>query len=477
VSDRPDAELARTFYNSVARRFFTVVGVEPELEFTSAEMTAPRATAAPVYRTYERDVLDPALVREILEGIAWNAPFLDLEGDAAAVAAAVRERVRTTGRITLQLITAPFYRNKGAYLVGRLRHDGRTTPLVLAILHDERGIFVDAVLTTTDEASVVFGFSWRYFRVDVRAPRAVVNFLASIMPHKRIDELYTAIGFNRHGKAELYRSLMEHLHDSDAQFDFAEGEQGLVMSVFTFPSFNVVFKIIKDRFGQPKKTTRRAVMEKYHLVFLRDRVGRLADAQEFQYLEFPRACFTAPLLEHLLREAASSVRVRDDHVVITHLYTERRVTPLNLYLREVDDATARDAIVDYGRAIKELARANIFTGDMLLKNFGVTRHGRVIFYDYDELTLLTDCHFRAIPTARHADEEMSAEPWYYVGEHDVFPEEFVAFLVPPGQLREAFLAEHADLLTVAFWREMQDRELAGELMDVYPYPPERRLRH
>ncbi|HJR40752.1 MAG TPA: bifunctional isocitrate dehydrogenase kinase/phosphatase [Gemmatimonadaceae bacterium] len=477
VRDTPDGELARTFFNSVTRRFFTVIGVEPDIEFTAGELLPPPPSEAPIARVYERERFDAALVREILTACRWDAPFLDLEGDSARVADVVRARLRADTPLHLELIEAPFYRNKGVYLVGRIRHDGEPIPLVLAVLHDERGIFVDAVLMTSDEASVVFGFSWRYFRVDVRQPRAMVDFLSAIMPLKRVDELYTAIGFNRHGKAELYRALVQHLAESDAQFDFAEGDQGLVMSVFTFPSFNVVFKIIKDTFGQPKRTTRRAVMEKYHLVFLRDRVGRLADAQEFQYLEFRRQCFTEPLLAHLQREAAGSVKVDADRVIITHLYTERRVTPLNLYLRDADDEAARHAIRDYGRAIKELAGANIFTGDMLLKNFGVSRHERVIFYDYDELTLLTDCVFRELPQARHLDEEMSAEPWYYVGEHDVFPEEFVSFLVPPGRLRDEFLDEHADLLTVRFWREMQERQRAGEIMDVFPYRPERRLRH
>jgi isocitrate dehydrogenase kinase/phosphatase len=262
---------------------------------------------------------------------------------------------------------------------------------------------------------------------------------------------------------------------SNAQFEFAEGAQGLVMSVFTLPSFNVVFKVIKDTFGEPKRTTRKAVMEKYRLVFLRDRAGRLADAQEFEHLELPAQLFSDALLAHLLNDAAESVRVEGDRVVVTHCYTERRVTPLDVFLRTASGEQARDAIVEYGNAIKDLAGANIFTGDMLLKNFGVTRHGRVIFYDYDELTLLADCNFRRLPVPSNIQEEMAAEPWYHVGEHDVFPEEFPAFLIPPGDLRDAFLAVHAELFDVGFWQDMQARLAAGELCDVFPYRPERRL--
>jgi isocitrate dehydrogenase kinase/phosphatase len=261
----------------------------------------------------------------------------------------------------------------------------------------------------------------------------------------------------------------------DARFDFAEGDEGLVMSVFTLPSLNVVFKIIKDRFGHPKRITRTGVLGKYHLVFVRDRVGRLADAQEFEHLAFPRRLFPDALLAHLREVAPSIVRVEGESVVIAHLYTERRVTPLNVFLRDATPEAAADAILDYGAAIKDLAAANIFTGDMLLKNFGVSRHGRVIFYDYDELCLLTECNIRALPQPRTEDEEMAAEPWYYVGEQDVFPEEFAAFLVPPAPLRDIFLGAHADLLTVQYWRGMQQRQMAGEVVDVFPYAASRRL--
>jgi isocitrate dehydrogenase kinase/phosphatase len=335
---------------------------------------------------------------------------------------------------------------------------------------------VDAVLMTQNEASVVFGFSWTYFRVEAARPRVLVAFLASIMPNKRLDELYTTIGFSKHGKTVLYRSLMQHLEDPAARFAFAEGDEGMVMAVFTLPAFSVVFKIIKDTFGAPKNTTRQAVMDRYHFVFVRDRVGRLADAQEYEHLEFPRRCFPDDLLDYLLRVAGATVRVDGDRVVVRQLYTERRVIPLNLYLRDADEDAARDAVIDYGTAIKDLAAADIFTGDMLLKNFGVTRNGRVICYDYDELCLLSECRFRRIPEPTSIEEEYAAEPWFHVADGDIFPEEFKAFLVPPGRVREAFLAAHADLLDVGFWQGVQRRLAAGEVFDVFPYRRSAELR-
>ena len=477
IRGRPDLELAQTFFNSVTRRVFSTVGVDPAIEYLDP---APSAGEGPrIWDTHRVAAVDPPLVRRMLRAVPWIVPYAKLDRDAQLVAELMDARIRGTigssGPVEVDVIRSVFYRNKGAYLVGRIRTPEETIPLVLPLLHAERGIVVDAVLMTQDEASVVFGFSWTYFRVDTRHPRTLVEFLASIMPLKLVHELYTSIGYNKHGKTELYRGLMRHLEDEEAKFAFAEGEEGMVMAVFTLPSLNVVFKIIKDSFGAPKNTTRRAVMDKYHFVFVRDRVGRLADAQEFEHLEFPRRCFPDELLEYLLRVAGSTIRTEGDRVIVRHLYTERRVTPLNLFLIQADQESAREAVLDYGNAIKDLAAANIFTGDMLLKNFGVTRHGRVICYDYDELGLLSEYHFRRIPEPTSIEDEFSAEPWFHVGELDVFPEEFRAFLVPAGVPRDAFLHMHADLLCIDFWQAAQRRLAAGEVVDVFPYRREARL--
>jgi isocitrate dehydrogenase kinase/phosphatase len=480
MESRLDAELAETFFNSVSRRVLATVGSDADTEFLAFPASGPLERTGPmvfdVYRG-ERTSCDAVLC--LLAACGWTAPYEDLERDAQLVSRTLDARLRDAGwaggAFEIDVLREPFYRNKGAYLVGRIRGARELVPLVLPLLHGERGIFVDAVLLTQDEASVVFGFSWSYFFVDAPHPRGLINFLSSIMPHKRVDELYTSIGHNRHGKTELYRSLMRHLERPDARFAFPEGEEGMVMCVFTLPSFNIVFKIIRDTFEAPKNTTRQAVMDRYHFVFQRDRVGRLADAQEFEHLELRRRCFPDDLLAYLLRVAGETVQVVGDRVLVRHLYTERRVTPLNLFVERADAAAARDAILDYGNAIKDLAGADIFTGDMLLKNFGVTRHGRVICYDYDELCLLRECSFRRLPQPQTIEEELAAEPWFHVGEHDVFPEEFNPFLVPGGRLRDAFLRAHGDLLRVEFWARVQERLRAGEIFDLFPYKQSRRL--
>ena len=115
------------------------------------------------------------------------------------------------------------------------------------------------------------------------------------------------------------------------------------------------------------------------------------------------------------------------------------MTPLDIYLQQATPEEANQAIIDYGQAIKDLAVTNIFTGDMLLKNFGVTRHGRLVFYDYDELRPLTDCNFRKFPQAMSYEDELAAEPWFHIGEDDVFPEEFLRFMGLPNNVKETFL--------------------------------------
>jgi isocitrate dehydrogenase kinase/phosphatase len=295
------------------------------------------------------------------------------------------------------------------------------------------------------------------------------------MPRKRLVDLYNAIGHNRHGKTEFYRDFVAHLQKSTDCFTVAEGARGMVMIVFTLPSYDVVFKVIKDHFDFPKDTSRREVMRRYRLVFEHDRAGRLVEAHEFEHLRIARERFEPALLDELCRAAANTVRIEGDDILIAHAYVERRIRPLNLFLAEADAAMRVMAARDYGQAIKDLAASNIFPGDILTKNFGVTRQGRVVFYDYDELCFLTDCNFRDMPQSTTYEEEISAEPWFSVRENDIFPEEFPKFLRLPGPAHGALFERHADLFRADFWRSVQCRLRAGEILEVFPYGPERRL--
>ncbi len=477
IAGRADLELAESFFNSAMRRACHVDGVNPILEFSGEGLDDPPPSGCDLRRYRVGGSLE-ATFRQVLHDLPLAVPFEDVGRDAALAARAIRAEHPGRSYGSVELLAPLFFRNKGAYAVGRLFCPGVGTPcpLVLALLNDSGGVYLDAVLLTADEASVVFGFTRSYFEVETDRPRAIVDYLRELMPLKRVDELYTGIGFNRHGKAELYRALMRHLRDDEGRFETAPGTRGMVMTVFTLPSFNVVFKVIRDRFGKPKRTDRDNVRKRYDLIFTSDRVGRLADAQEFEHLALPRACFSDDVLAELSRAAARTVHVQDQLVRLDHLYTERRVTPLNVYLQEATQPEALEAILDYGNAIRDLAAANIFPGDLLLKNFGVTRHGRVIFYDYDEVEHLTDVCFRELPEPRTHEEELADEAWFHVGEHDVFPEEFPRFLGLTPPLARALRDAHRELFSVRFWHDMQERQRAGEIVDFFPYPASRRLR-
>jgi len=521
TEDRDDGEVARTFFNSVSRRAQGTVGIRPRTEFVGDEAIPKAARVAAVERSL-RTLHYPvagsieALFNAVFEALAEALPLADRERDARRVAEAVRAALSDPAAgcaspiEALEFLPGLFFRNKAAYLVGRIVHDAGDptadppsarrresdrgthprarlsapiTPLVLPLRHDEDGVRVDAVLTRTTEVSVVFGFSRSYFKADLDpdagGPRAVVEFLRTLMPRRREDELFTALGYNRHGKTLLYRSLREHLSRPGAKIERAEGVPGLVMLVFTLPSLDVVFKITRDRFAPPKRTSRERVRDRYRLVFLHDRVGRLADAQQFEGLEFPAEVFDRDVLDELLSQAGATVRESEGCVTIDHAYSERRLVPLDVHLFRAEAAGDREAeraaMLDYGQAIRDLASASIFPGDLLLKNFGVTRHGRVIFYDYDELSLITECNFREFPAPIHDEDELRPEPWFFVGEHDVFPEEFPKFIRIPADVREEFLARHGELFTADWWREMQRRAREGVIADFHPYPESLRL--
>ena len=480
IARRDDIELAETFFNSVTRRIFTTVGVDPDVEFVASGPRLPLQAGTPVYDTYWG-----GSIRDLIRAVLQNHPFQygseALDFDTQHIASAIEAHLLAecgVARIdTLEMIRAVFYRNKGAYLVGRLISAGRIVPIILPLLHTDRGVFVDTVLLTEDDALLVFGVTRSYFHVEAERPSELIAFLKSIMPRKHIAELYTSIGYNKHGKTELYRDLVQHLAQSNDLFEEAQGTKGMVMSVFTLPSYDVVFKIIKDRFAPPKTSTREDVLYRYQLVFRHDRAGRLIDAQEFEHLEFDKARFTESLLEELTTLAANTVSVQGDRVIIKHLYTERRVTPLDVYIREADEAGVRDAVIDYGEAIKDLASTNIFPGDLFLKNFGVTRHHRVVFYDYDELCLLTECNFRRIPSYDDGLSDFGQEPWFSVHENDIFPEEFQRFLGLPRVLQGVFQEHHGYLFDAEFWQGMQARHRAGEVLDIFPYKQSKRFPH
>jgi isocitrate dehydrogenase kinase/phosphatase len=485
-------ECAETFFNSVCTKLLN------RLYFNNAFIFVRPGVATdymdsdpPSYRSYYPAVAGLRhTLRRIVIDVGLASPFVDVERDIRLVMRAIceahRGAVGTASALSrpfhveqdcqIQILTNLFYRNKGAYLVGRFLNGTRIMPIAVPFLRNARGeIYVDTLLLSADTVATLFSFTRAYFLVDMEAPSAYVEFLRSILPHKPASELYTMVGLQKQGKTLFYRDFLHHLRHSSDSFQIAPGIRGLVMSVFTLPSYPYVFKVIRDLIAQPKETDREQVMSKYRLVKIHDRVGRMSDTWEYSLVALPRRRFSAELIRELSTYCPTVVEIDDQTVLIKHVYIERRMIPLNMYLLHATDAEIDRAIREYGQAIKDLAAANIFPGDMLFKNFGVTRLNRVVFYDYDEIEYMVDCSFRRIPQAPDEESELSGEPWYPVGPRDVFPEQFGPFLLGDARIRAAFMKYHADLLTPEFWQRRKERIQNGVLEDIYPYPTERRF--
>jgi isocitrate dehydrogenase kinase/phosphatase len=468
-------ELAETFFNSVITRILRRTYAQNDLIFVRATMsTEDIESDPPVYRSYypNGDGLRECFER-VFRDFEWAIEFADLAGDLDHLLRALEERVawpHIESNHQIQVLGSPFYRNKAAYVIGKLVNGDQEQPFVVPVLHDDDGrLALDAVLLDEEQLTVLFSLSRAYFMVDMDVPAAYVEFLRTLAPSRPRADLYTMLGLGKQGKTLFFRDLLQHLHHSDDEFVEAPGIKGQVMIVFTLPSYPYVFKVIKDVFGHGKETTRAKVREKFAMVKHIDRVGRMADTLEFTELALPRERFSADLLQELQRLAPTMIELGES-LVIRHCYVERRLVPLNIHLERAHPDELEAAVVDYGNAVRDLAIANIFPGDMLWRNFGVNRHGRVVFYDYDEVEYVTDCNFRRMPVAATSDDELSDGAWYGVLPRDVFPEEFTTFLLGDERLREPFLRHNADLLEPEFWQACQRRLEDGKIADFFPYP-------
>ncbi|MDP2367482.1 bifunctional isocitrate dehydrogenase kinase/phosphatase [Rhodoferax sp.] len=499
--DHHQPELAETFFNSVTTKILHRSYFQNDFIFVRPAVSTEyiengESEVRPTYHAYypTRETMQAVMV-QMLKDFDLRREFDDLERDAGLVVRAMMARLgdaKLRANFQIQVLTGLFFRNKGAYVVGKLINGFNEYAFALPILHTKAGdtLLIDAVLFGEDDLLVLFSFARAYFMVDMEIPSAYVQFLRSMMPRKPRNEIYNALGLAKQGKTLFYRDFLHHLRHSTDKFRIAPGIKGMVMLVFDLPSFPYVFKVIKDYYPPQKETTREQIKGKYLLVKQHDRVGRMADTLEYSEVAFPRERFDDELIAEIQKFAPSQLEVSDrdgdgrTEVIIKHVYIERRMIPLNIYLQEafdvgMEDPKAREqverGVIEYGNAIKDLVAANIFPGDMLWKNFGITRHGKVVFYDYDEIEYITDCTFRKVPTPRNEEEEMSGEVWYTVGPKDVFPETFGPFLLGNPTLREVFMKHHADLLEASFWQAHKERILAGHVHDVFPYERERRF--
>ncbi len=491
--DHRQPELAETFFNSVTtqildRSYFhnEFIFVRPAISTSYIEID--ERLAPTTYRVYYPSIATwDTTWMQLVRDFDLQRPFEDLERDVADVVTELHKRLgnfRPGTNFQIQVLANLFFRNKGAYIVGRIINGGEQTPIALPILHGADGrLIIDTVLHTEDDMEMLFSYARAYFLVDMLVPSAYVAFLRAIMPRKPRAEIYSAVGLHKQGKNSFYRDLLHHLRHSSDRFRIAPGVKGMVMLVFDLPSFPYVFKIIKDFYPPQKNTTREQIKDKYRLVKMHDRVGRMADTLEYSKVALPLARFEPELIEEMQHFCPSLLQMTGEantgEVIISHLYIERRMVPLNLFLRDAKDsgdtAAIERATIEYGNAIKDLVAANIFPGDMLWKNFGITRQGKVVFYDYDEIEYISDCRFRHLPTQSERTPTSAQDPGFDVGPKDVFPETFGPFLLGNPTVRQTFLTHHPELLDPDHWDAHKKRIQAGSILDVFPYEVQRRF--
>lgn len=475
-------ECAETFFNSVARRVLDKRYYRNEYIFRRPAISTEHLDGdEPTYRCYYPEDLDlRPTFRQALADFALDREFRDVDRDIELMATAITttfpEGYERRPNFQVHVLRSLFFRNKAAYAVGRVVNGSGSWPFIVPLLQDDEGkIYVDTIILDKRNIGRLFSLGRAYFFVDMEVPSAYVDFLVDVVPTKSRAALYTMLGLQKQGKTLFFRDLEHHLKHSTDRFILAPGTKGMVMVVFTLPSFPYVFKVIRDWFPPPKDIDRAGVEERYRFVKLHDRVGRMSDTLEFAHVAFPRARFDEALIEDLKNLAADNIEIDDTTIVVKHFYIERRLQPLDVVLAKLDETRQRAVIDEYGRAIRELAGANIFPGDLLIKNFGLTRYGRVVFYDYDELCEVTDCNFRTLPTARDDEEEMRGEAWFNVDKHDIFPEQFPTFLFPLQRQRDLFMQLHGDIADASWWRAQQERLRAGIQEDLFAYAQEIRF--
>ncbi len=484
IKERYDIERTETFFNSVTRKMLKTIGVNRKVEFFYLE---PKTSNIPI----EKDIFNcyistddkKVVIKAILRDFSFQVAYEDLDRDADYISQEVDlflwPIIGYVQNYTIDIVNAVFYRNKEAYIVGRINAGNTIIPLIIPLINSDKGIYADTVLLSTAEVGILFSFAYSYFFVDVERYDALIQFLQSIIPNAERAELYSSLGYNRHGKTEFYRDLHRFIHINREKFIIAPGLEGAVMIVFTLPNYNFVLKVIKDYpcflrslNTTSKTTTMDEVRKKYDFVSHRDRAGRMVDTQEFENLRFRRKRFSDELLDEFTRAAQKNVQIDEEYVTINHLYVQRRVIPLPMFFEsEKNPEVLRSVLIDFGYFIKDIAASGVFPTDLFNTwNYGVTNWGRVVLFDYDDVLSIDRINFRQKPLPRTDFEENEPEEdWICASEGDFFMDEIEKYSGIPRPLKSIFKSVHGDLYTLEFWHNLTQKLTRGEVFDVIPY--------
>ena len=95
----------------------------------------------------------------------FQLPYVDLEARINAAGKRLKQYFAPASRDTrykIEFARSLFFRNKAAYIIGRLSSSDSTTsvPIALALLNNEQGgIYLDAAVAGQDQLSLLFSFT------------------------------------------------------------------------------------------------------------------------------------------------------------------------------------------------------------------------------------------------------------------------------------------------------------------------------
>lgn len=484
IKDEYAEDIGKAYLHSLRRKIYQDEWHAADYSFS--EMTSrDEAIFSEVLRSYE---LESELTEEIIESILNIPQFIRSYGDMPQERQRVLQRIvenlarsrhRADRLVRVEMINAGFYRNRGAYLVGRMIFDsGNFVPLIIALLNDESGLFVDAVLTSETYAHNIFSSALANFHVTSSYYHQVSALLKSIMPRRPLGLHYSTIGYNHLGKVAVMSDLESEIRDSDVGLETAVGSPGTVAMGFAAKNSAYSLKVIRDK---PTKSYKwgefggvESVIRKYTRVHEINRTGSMLDSIIYYKIRLDRRWFSADLLEELLTEASETVSLVDDDVVFKYLIVQIKLTPLPVYLETATEKQAETAIANLGYCIKNNAAANIFNRDLDARNYGIGSYSKVYLFDYDALEDLTEVKIRT--NLDREDGEEDIPDWYFEEGVVFLPEELISGLcIPQRRLSDMFARRHHNLLTTQYWTEIQQDLLNGTVPSVSVYPDYERL--
>jgi isocitrate dehydrogenase kinase/phosphatase len=410
-------------------------------------------------------------------------PFKDLRSDAERVLDRLEVLLygarAAAAPIALDVVDAGFYRDRTAFLVGRwMLDDGRVAPFVVAYLNGADGITVDAVLHEVADIHNLFSSALANFHVTTRLYYQTCVFLFSLMPRRPLGHHYSTIGYNHVGKVVILNEIIDQARQSGQRLARSPGVPGTVALGFTFDACSYHLKVIRDHPTRSYKWGTYpgvdAVVDKYREVHEINRAGNMLDNVIYFNVRLGRELIEPALLEELCEQSAGSAQLDADGILLRSLIVQLKIVPLPSYLESAGEADTRKVIRSLGHCIRNNAATNIFNKDLDSRNYGVGRYGRVFLFDYDAVERLTDVKIRTNADIEPGEEAIPE--WFFEDGVVFLPEELVHGMQFRSDFaRRCFLEENGDLLRVAYWQDVQQKLLHGEVPELRIYPRSAKL--